>query len=182
MSQRRIAAVSAAVVACVWLLSACGSSSSDGVAAKGQPADAPDAVVRDFGRAMYTGDTATMTELLLPAATDQMTDAQRELLDGLSAGASDVELRHFGYQVVDRGEGEISVRYSGERCAPVPHQQFTETTVVAGPGDSGSSSSEGVSVDGDVVCVDIGEKAASRPPIQFTLVDGHWYARPPRLA
>lgn len=159
-------------------LSGCAGASDDHVATEAT-ATSRDEVVVAFGRAMFTGDTAAMVDLLEPGAASTLSKADKELLAGLSPTADDVEVRHLAYETVSIDDDTLEVRYTGERCAPTQHTQFPETTAVAGPGDSGSSAAAGVQVDGEVTCASIADQQATRPPTRFVQVDGQWYATLP---
>jgi hypothetical protein len=178
-ARHRVVAAIALLLA-MATLSSCGDLPTDG----GGPGQRPttsvetsdlDSVAQAWGEAMLTSDWQSVVRLLEPSARQTITD----LLDmfGPVTPPEEVTLRDFSFEVVERGADSAEVRYFGERCAPTISKKFGPSTVVGDTGsDSTSLSSEGVIVEGDIVCTDVGDiEQGPLSPAEFVQREGHWY-------
>lgn len=141
-----------------------------------------DSVAEAWGEAVFTNDWASMAALLKPSARQTVSEQLKTMESVTPPG--DVTLSDMAFEVVAEEAGIAEVRYSGTRCAPTISTTFGPSTVV---GDSGSDtttlSSEGVTVEGEVVCADLAtpEVGPWGSPFKFVQIDGQWYGTMPGL-
>ena len=137
-----------------------------------------ESVARAWGVAVLTSDVASMVDLLEPTSRDEVAP-QLEQLEALTP-PGEVELRDLGVEVVTQDGDSAEVRYTGTRCAPTITKRFGPTTVEGGATDSTSLASDGVIVEGEVVCTDLATMDdGAFWPAKFVRIDGQWHGTLP---
>lgn len=184
---RQLCALSAAVGALAMAaMSSCGDSASDSERSVPQTTASVvtsdlDSVAHAWGKAFLTNDWASVAGLIEPSDQRTISD-QLDAMESVTPPGK-VTLNEFAFEVVAQEAGSAEVRYSGERCAPTTSRTFGPTTVVGGPGsDSTSLSSDGIMVEGEIVCADLeAVEAGPLSPARFVEIDGQWYGVLPGL-
>ena len=176
--QQAVAVV--ASVLTVATLSSCGDSPSDPVRSSPQSTTSVEtsdlaSVAQAWGEAVLTSDWESVSRLIEPSARQAITD-QLDAIESVTP-PGEVTLRELTFEVVGQGADSAEVRYSGERCAPTISKTFGPSTMIGDAGsDSTSLSSDGVIVEGEVVCTDLGEvEEGPLSPARFVQLDGQWY-------
>lgn len=177
-ARRAVAVV--AVVLTAASLSSCGDSPSDAGGSAPQSTTSVDtsdldSVALAWGEAMLTSDWESMVRLIEPSDRQAITD-QLDVIESVTP-PGEVTLKELTFEVVEQGADSAEVRYFGERCAPTISKTFGPSTVLGDEGsDSTSLSSDGVIVEGEVVCTDLGEvEEGPLSPARFVQRDGQWY-------
>lgn len=176
---RRVVAAVALLLA-MATLSSCGDSPTD-AGGSGQRSTTSvetsdlDSVAQAWGEAMLMSDWESVVRLIEPSARQTITD-QLEMFGSVTP-PGEVTLRDLTFEVVAQGSDSAEVRYFGERCAPTISKTFGPSTVVGDAGsDSTSLSSEGVIVEGEIVCTDLGDvEKGPLSPAEFVQREGQWY-------
>ena len=177
--RQRVLAAAVLVLAAVPL-SSCGDSPSDAVRSDPQSTTSVltsdlNSVAQAWGEAMLTNDWPSVARLIEPSAQQTISD-QLEAIKSVTP-PGEVTLREFTFEVVAQAAGSAEVRYFGERCAPTISKTFGPSTVIGDAGsDSTSLSSDGVIVEGEVACTDLGAvEKGPLSPARFVQLDGQWY-------
>ncbi len=172
------------MVVAALVLPACGDPRSAGVDDRQQSTTTSvvrsdlESVAEAWGVAVLTSDVASMVDLLEPTSREEVAPQIDQLEELTPPG--EVELRDVVVDVVTQDGDSAEVRYSGTRCAPTISKQFGPTTVTGDATDSTSLSSDGVVVEGEVVCTDL-SSAEDGPfsPFTFVRIDGEWFGTLP---
>jgi hypothetical protein len=179
-ARHRWAVAVVGLVLTVATLSSCGDSPSGAGGSAPQSTTSVDtsdldSVAQAWGEAMLTSDWESVVRLIEPTERQTITD-QLDVIESVTP-PGEVTLRELTFEVVQQGADSAEVRYFGERCAPTISKTFGPSTVVGDAGsDSTSLSSDGVIVEGEVVCTDLGEvEEGPLSPARFVQRDGQWY-------
>jgi hypothetical protein len=179
-ARHRRAVAGVGLVLTLATLSSCGDSPSDAGGPAPQSTTSVDtsdldSVAQAWGEAMLTSDWESVVRLVEPTERQTITD-QLDVIESVTP-PGEVTLRELTFEVVKQGADSAEVRYFGERCAPTISKTFGPSTVVGDAGsDSTSLSSDGVIVEGEVVCTDLGDvEEGPLSPARFVQRDGEWY-------
>jgi hypothetical protein len=172
----------ATVLVAVCVLAACGSDDGEPEEAGGAASSELDAVIDDFGQALFAGDIEAVIALLPP---DDRGDVDTDGLEDLNPVAGQIEIRDLGHVIVSETSSSAEATYTGQRCAPDVASESSESSGSgqgAGEGEGEESVAEETTTDetavGEVVCLDIAEEYDGEP-FEFVRVDGQWYGTLP---